>query len=269
MIRYALPEEKEAIIELFNICFPGEEKFAEWFFENIYDNNNTLVYECDGRLAAALQMLPVILCDGENTYRSSYLYGVGTLPEYRGKGIMTHVINYSFDLGKKNGIDYSVLIVQEQSLLEYYKRFGFKKFFSVGEKTIKADNALIDFRNLKKSDMDDLNKLYELSCEGKLYALRDKKHYASLFDMYWKTSFVYEKNGTIDSYVMGYFTDNAYVASECIGQNAFALAASVAAAHSKPEVKCIFPGNDKFIGMIKPINSSEKNIEGYINLLYN
>ena len=133
MIRYSVPEEKNIILKLFNTCFPGEEKFADWFFSKVYDYRNTLIYENNGKIIAALQMIPVKLSDGANTYTSSYLYGVGTLPEYRGKGIMARVINFSFEEDRKKGTNYSILIVQEQSLLNYYSRFGFEKYFSIGE----------------------------------------------------------------------------------------------------------------------------------------
>ena len=133
MIRYAVPDEKEIILNLFNTCFPGESKFANWFFDKVYKTENTLVYDDNGKIIAALQMIPVRLTDGNNEYTSSYLYGVGTLPEYRGKGIMAKVINYSFEIDRKKGTDYSILIVQEQSLLDYYNRFGFycQEFFVI------------------------------------------------------------------------------------------------------------------------------------------
>ena len=269
MIRYSVPEEKNIILNLFNTCFPGEEKFADWFFGKVYDYRNTLVYEDNGKIIAALQMIPVKLSDGVNTYTSSYLYGVGTLPEYRGKGIMAQVINFSFEEDRKKGTDYSILIVQEQSLLNYYSRFGFEKYFSIGEKYFDTNEEILRFRPVTRTDFSAINDVYENSCDKKMFSLREEKHCDALFDMYSETSFVHETDGVIDSYVFGYFTENAFIASECMGKNGFTLANSVAKAHSKSQFKCIFPGNDKFIGMIKPINSSVKDIEAYINLLYN
>lgn len=269
MIRYSVPEEKNIILDLFNICFPGEEKFADWFFNKVYDYKNTLVYEDNGKIIAALQMIPVKLSDGEKIYSSSYLYGVGTLPEYRGKGIMARVINFSFEEDRKKGTDYSILIVQEQSLLNYYRRFGFEKYFSVGEKCFDTVAETFQFRPVTRADFSAINAVYESSCYKKMFSLRDEKHCDALFDMYSETSFVHETDGVIDAYVFGYFTENAFVASECMGANCVKLTNSVAKYHSKNQFRCIFPGNDKFIGMIKSINTPIKNIEGYINLLYN
>ena len=269
MIRYAVPDEKEIILNLFNTCFPGESKFANWFFDKVYKTENTLVYEDGGRIIAALQMIPVRLTDGKNEYTSSYLYGVGTLPEYRGKGIMAQVINHSFEIDRNNGTDYSILIVQEQSLLDYYKRFGFEKYFSISEKEFEVNDNVINFRKTERSDFDAIDAVYNKNCNSVLHSVRDSVHCDALFDMYSETSFVHETNGIIDAYVFGYFTETAFVASECIGENADLLANSVALYHSKKFCKCIFPGNEKFIGMIKSINTTVKDIEGYINLLYN
>ncbi|MBR4880150.1 MAG: GNAT family N-acetyltransferase [Clostridia bacterium] len=255
--------------DVFNICFPGEKKFAKWFFDKVFNYRNTLVYEENGTIIAALQMIPVKLTDGEKTYTSSYLYGVGTLPEYRSQGIMGKVIEYSFEEDKKNGTDYSILIVQEDSLLDYYSRFGFEKYFSVSKKVFDTDENIINFRPVERKDFAAINKVYEDNCAGILHAVRDERHCDALYDMYAETSFVHETDGVIDSYVFGYFTENSFNATECIGINGLALANSVAVYHSKKQYKCTFPGNEKYIGMIKNINESIKNIEGYINLLYN
>ncbi len=269
MIRYAVPDEKEIILNIFNTCFPGEAKFADWFFTKVYNFENTLVYEENNQIIAALQMIPVRLTDGEMEYTSSYLYGVGTLPEYRGKGIMAQIINHSFEIDKNNGTDYSILIVQEQSLLDYYKRFGFEKYFSISENESEVNNDVIDFRKIERYDFEGINSVYSKNCNSVIHSIRDKIHCDALFDMYGETSFVHETDGIIDSYVFGYFTEDKFVASECMGKNSAALANSVALYHSKKSYRCVFPGNEKFIGMIKSINTPVKDIEGYINLLYN
>ena len=76
MIRYSKNDDKMSVLQLFKICFPGEDNFADWFFSDVFQSENTLVYETDGKIIAALQTIPVELKYREKTYKSSYLYGV-------------------------------------------------------------------------------------------------------------------------------------------------------------------------------------------------
>lgn len=270
MIRYAVVDEKQELLDIFNICFPGEEDFSFWFFSEIYDYKNTIVYEDGGKIIAALQMLPVKLLCGGVSYSSAYLYGVGTLPEYRGNGIMAKLIDFSCAECMKKGIDYSILIVQTPSLLDYYAGFGFQKFFSVDkkEKTVTAKSD-IDFRPLRCEDIEKIDEIYRRECQDKLFAERDDIGYRDILNMYKDAAFVCEKDGEITAYSFGYFTEKAYVAAEAIGKDMSALMNAVAIAHNKEKYICTFPGNSIYIGMIKNISSDIKNIEGYINLLYN
>lgn len=270
MIRYAETEEKQQISYIFNVCFPGEENFSDWFFSEVFDAGNTIVYDIDGKIVAALQMLPVKLLHGSSSYSSAYLYGVGTLPEYRGKGIMAQLISFCLDECRKKELDFSILIVQEPSLFDYYEKFGFQKFFSVGteEKAVTAED-IVDFRPLTIEDIKAVDRIYQMGCNGKLFAERNNKHYRDILDIYKNTSFVCEKDNEITAYVFGYFTQEEYVAAEALGKDMHALMNTVAKAHHKGKYICTFPGNNRYIGMIKNISTDVKNIEGYINLLYN
>ena len=42
-MRYAKEEEIDDIKEIWNYCFNDEESFVNYYFNNKYDNNNTIV----------------------------------------------------------------------------------------------------------------------------------------------------------------------------------------------------------------------------------
>ncbi len=54
-----------------------------------------------------------------------YIYGVGTIPEYRKKGCAKHLINYICDEKFKNGYDFSITQPATESLFDFYKSLGF------------------------------------------------------------------------------------------------------------------------------------------------
>lgn len=60
MIGAARPEDKAAVMEVYRACFPGEEGFCRFFFDNVYRPDNTLVCRVEGKLAASVQLLPVV-----------------------------------------------------------------------------------------------------------------------------------------------------------------------------------------------------------------
>ena len=86
MIRLGKKEDRKGLEELFDLCFPGEKDFTHWFFQRVWKAENTLLYE-EGYIQAMLQVLPVQLRQGEFHGRGLYVYGVGTHPACRGKGL--------------------------------------------------------------------------------------------------------------------------------------------------------------------------------------
>ena len=83
MIRFADTRDFDAVLALWKRCFPGDEAFTQWFFENQYNPAVTLLDEEDGRLCSMLQMLPYQLRDARGVRPVTYIYGACTAPECR------------------------------------------------------------------------------------------------------------------------------------------------------------------------------------------
>ena len=49
-LRFARPDEKSTIIEMWQYCFSDKEPFLSWYFDNKYTNENTLVGVVEGKL---------------------------------------------------------------------------------------------------------------------------------------------------------------------------------------------------------------------------
>ena len=58
MIRSAVQSDTEAVRKLWEICFPDEGGFNDYFFAHIYQPQHTLLLTQGGALCAMLQMLP-------------------------------------------------------------------------------------------------------------------------------------------------------------------------------------------------------------------
>lgn len=115
MIRTALIEDVEELKTIWSKIFGDEDELIENFFA-LFDEIDSLVYETDGRIVSMLYMI--------NAETSTYLYGLATLNEYRGRGYMGKLIEYA--LNKASGTEYIFLMPAEESLYGYYERYGFK-----------------------------------------------------------------------------------------------------------------------------------------------
>lgn len=76
------------------------------------------IYHHDGQPASLIELFP-----DEN--KTAGIYNLFTLPDFRGKGIATALMNFSLDHLKKQGFETVILQASEDGL-EIYKRLGFK-----------------------------------------------------------------------------------------------------------------------------------------------
>ena len=184
MIRFAKNEDFEKILALWYSSFEGSELFAQWYFENIYKPENTLVFEENGSICSALQRLPNEI---KNIGQVTYIFGACTHPDYRKKGLMAKLLEYSEKLDKENDIKASVLIPQEKSLFDYYKNFGYSAEFSIFSKKYIKQNPKThsyNFSECKVTELYRLNELYEKDLIGTNFVVRDNFYWDKQFSMF-------------------------------------------------------------------------------------
>ena len=127
MIRYGKDTDKETLMQLWKICFPQDtERFIRFYFDNVYANDETLVYVENDLPVTSLQIIPYQIETSDNFLRGGYISGVMTHPGHRKKGYMDKLLRASFDEMIKKGYDYAFLIPQEKGLIEMYAKYGFR-----------------------------------------------------------------------------------------------------------------------------------------------
>ena len=168
MIRFADEKDIPQLEEIWHISFGDSKEYIDMFMEHQFKEALTVVYEEDGKV---LSMFFLFRCDfsirGKN-HPSFYLYAAATLPQYRGKGIMGKMLEFSKSYAAEKNFDFIILSPAEKSLYDYYGRFGFKVCFKSkkitlalkGEDEYRADFSENDFEKMvtlrnaavKKSD---------------------------------------------------------------------------------------------------------------------
>lgn len=144
MITFADDTTKQAVWDMWKVCFNDPDDYMEIYFRHKYRNENTLLYLDEGRAVASLQMLhyQFTFCGAEIPV--IYLSGLCTLPEARRKGFMHQLLLKSFDEAAGRGIPLMLLVPQEEWLLQFYERFGFAQTFDSGSEPLPSLKELRD-----------------------------------------------------------------------------------------------------------------------------
>lgn len=168
MIRFADEKDISGLREIWHISFGDSKEYIDMFMEHQFKEAKTVVYEEDGKI---ISMFFLFRCDfsiNEKNHQSFYLYAAATLPQYRGKGIMGKMLEFSKSYAAEKNFDFIILSPAEKSLYDYYERFGFKACFKSKKISLAlehedeyaanfSENAfekMLTFRNaaVKKSD---------------------------------------------------------------------------------------------------------------------
>ena len=84
--------DADAVKKLWTACFDDTEADVAYYMEQRMTNENMLVIHAEGKIVSMASFLPVqYRIDGAYT-DAYYVYAVGTLPEYRGRGYATQIL---------------------------------------------------------------------------------------------------------------------------------------------------------------------------------
>jgi len=127
MIRYAKDTDGAALMQMWAYCFPEDTNYyLNFYFDNFYSNEETLVCEENSQPVASLQMIPYRLKIGDSLSQGGYIFSAMTHPDHRKKGYMAQLLNASFDEMIKKGFDYTFLIPEKKWLVRMYEKYGFR-----------------------------------------------------------------------------------------------------------------------------------------------
>ena len=142
------------IIELKNLwmsCFDDSEKATELFFERNKNTYHAYAAILDGKIVSALYLIDCRLGE-ENAH---YLCGAATLPEYRKRGIMGELIEYSLNDAKSRGDRFSVLLPANAQLYRFYSAHGYRTCCSVRRAKLKRSELEAECGAVLRTDIPD------------------------------------------------------------------------------------------------------------------
>jgi len=135
LIRPSRAGDETGLKALWQAAFGDPQSAIDAFFSALYEPGMAIVWEEDGTIASAIYLLDAGLTPlpGGDTLRTSYSYALGTLPDYRGRGIGSGVTRAAIAHSGELGFDLNVICPAEESLFPYYTRLGYTHAFPIAE----------------------------------------------------------------------------------------------------------------------------------------
>ncbi len=115
--------EYSAMAEIWQICFGDAPSYVQFFFRRRLPSCIALTAQMKGKTAGAVYLLPAALYDSGVRRRAYYVYALGVLPEYRGRGIAAAMMRHIFDICKEQDA-VCFLKPATPALADYYERLG-------------------------------------------------------------------------------------------------------------------------------------------------
>ena len=122
-IVFALREEEEEIIELWEECFHDSREYIRFYLKNRFTEENMLVFHEDGKIVSMASFLPVEIRCREKYVEGRYVYAVATRKAYRNRGYARKILAYAKEKYKEP----LILQAASEELKEFYQEIGFRE----------------------------------------------------------------------------------------------------------------------------------------------
>lgn len=135
----AASTDTAALKDVWLTCFEEAPQAADLFFERNINHLHGYKATQDGAIIAAVYLIDCTLCGRQ----AHYLCGAATLPEHRGQGVMSRLIDFALRDAKGRGDVYSILYPANEGLYDFYARLGYQP------------NGTVRTLSLSREDLDD------------------------------------------------------------------------------------------------------------------
>ena len=113
--------------EIWKLCFGDSYHYIDFYFDNMYKEDETLLLFEDESIASMLTMLPVkIITVDQRSFDSAMLYAVATHPNYQNRGFSSQLIDFAHQYLRNKGIVFTVLVPSGKRLFNFYRKQGYE-----------------------------------------------------------------------------------------------------------------------------------------------
>ena len=172
MIRVASHKDKKRIESLWRECFTDTPSFVAWYFNEVFNPENTFLAENDGEVVASLQICQYDMIILNEHFKAFGIWGVCTAEKERNKGYMRSLMEYSFCRIKERGGEIALLC---PAVTGMYEKFGFSEIYKIERYKI-SDDAFEYNGEYNMALFDTIKRIYFKHIKEKdVYINRDDK----------------------------------------------------------------------------------------------
>lgn len=197
-VRIAVPADKKAYRDLWQICFGDSDAFCQWFFDHRFCPSYSVCLETDDVMPSAMQAFPYDILIRGKRVEGAMLCGVCTHPQYRKRGYMGKIFSYNMKVLRQHCCS---VAVHTPAVLESYFSFGHEPvadacyltaeklpvmeekslLFLKGEERKNAFSCYQRFAErysgmILRSEVDFMRKMDDYGADGGMVAADDKEH---------------------------------------------------------------------------------------------
>ena len=130
---------REGVRLLMQTVFNDSDKALDIFFSHMYTPSGNYCRVEDGQVVSAAQALPYSVNYHGQHADAVYLYAVGTLPQFRGQGMVSRLFKYMHRGLLCQGKVFSSLLIEQPGLQEMYEKLGYAQ---VGTAPLQDENVV-------------------------------------------------------------------------------------------------------------------------------
>ncbi len=272
--RFAKKEDIEEVKKIWKYCFNDPEGFFHYYFENKYKEENTLVIEEGEDILSSLQLNQYKIKLKDKIYDTSYVVGVSTLPEIRGKGAMKILMKSALKEMYERKQYISILMPIDDRL---YRPYGYEHCYDQIEYTMdikdlhpfKIKGA---FKEASLHHIPHLLSIYDDFLKDKNgFVIRDKNYFENLFkEIKSENGFLYihESEHGVDGYMIYFIMNETLIIRELFYKNIDALTSFLKFIyHHNTQLKKVIvssPIEDKMKCVLPNLKTVERKIKPFM-----
>ncbi len=125
MIRLATDDDRAVLTDIWKNSFNDDEKTISAFFEKSKGLYTCIIGRYNTEPVAAMYIFDCEYKSSDRTCKAAYLYALATLPQHRGRGVMTELIECATVFLKEKGYEFLFLSPSDESIVGFYEKCGF------------------------------------------------------------------------------------------------------------------------------------------------
>ncbi|AHF06503.1 acetyltransferase [Desulfitobacterium metallireducens DSM 15288] len=142
MINVRLAQSGEIVRqkEIWKRCFGDADSFIDFYYDNRYKAEDTVVLLDKGQIAAMLTQIPIrVVTQDQRSLNSAMFYAIATHPDDQHRGLATQIIDFSNQFLGQTQKELSVLVPAGKPLFDFYRKLGYQEGFYIRESVLQGN----------------------------------------------------------------------------------------------------------------------------------